>query len=156
MMEIDIPGFKRLNLKYLVMDYNGTLAIDGKLINNIEEKLNELAKVVDIHIVTADTFHEALGKLGKIKCKVKILQGEDQNVQKSEYISGLGNKNVMAIGNGMNDTLMLKNAALGIAVIQQEGASMQALQSADIVCHSIYDALDLFENSLRMVATLRN
>jgi hypothetical protein len=29
MIEIDIPGYKKLQLKNLVLDYNGTLACDG-------------------------------------------------------------------------------------------------------------------------------
>jgi soluble P-type ATPase len=50
---------------------------------------------------------------------------------------------------------MLKEAAIGIAIIQKEGASFQALNNADIVCTSIKDALELVENPIRIKATLR-
>ena len=50
---------------------------------------------------------------------------------------------------------MLKAAALGIALVQQEGGAVETLFSADIVSTSILDALDLFSHPQRLVATLR-
>ena len=35
MIEIDIPGYKTLHLEHLVLDYNGTLAVDGVLIDGV-------------------------------------------------------------------------------------------------------------------------
>lgn len=32
MIEINIPGFGSLELDHLVLDYNGTMALDGQLI----------------------------------------------------------------------------------------------------------------------------
>jgi soluble P-type ATPase len=51
---------------------------------------------------------------------------------------------------------MLKNAALGIVVIQKEGATVKSLENADIVCNNIIDALELLKNPLRIIATLRH
>ena len=31
MIEVDIPGYRTLQLAYLVLDHNGTLAVDGIL-----------------------------------------------------------------------------------------------------------------------------
>ena len=75
--------------------------------------------------------------------------------QKNDFIHSLGKDKIIAIGNGANDALMLKNAALGIALIQKEGACSNTLFSADIVCTSIIDALELIKNPLRIAATLR-
>ena len=36
MIAIDIPGYKKIELAHLVLDYNGTLAIDGKLIDGVK------------------------------------------------------------------------------------------------------------------------
>jgi soluble P-type ATPase len=44
---------------------------------------------------------------------------------------------------------------LGIAVIQTEGAAVEALLAADIVLPSILPALDLLTHPLRLIATLR-
>ena len=52
-MEISIPGFGELNLSYLVMDYNGTLAIDGILINGVKEALMTLSERTQLHVLTA-------------------------------------------------------------------------------------------------------
>ncbi len=61
----------------------------------------------------------------------------------------------MAIGNGTNDQLLLKDAALGIGVIQQEGIAIASLTTADIAVTSCLAALDLLRNPQRVIATLR-
>lgn len=156
MITIDIPGFKEIHAEHLVLDYNGTLAIDGTIIPGIKDVLNTLAENIQIHVITANTFGKANKNLEKVNCQLVIIDRENQQVQKAEYIARLGEKMVIAIGNGMNDTLMLKNAALGITIIQKEGASVRTLVNADIVCNNISDALGLLINHLRIVATLRN
>jgi soluble P-type ATPase len=50
---------------------------------------------------------------------------------------------------------MLRVAALGIAVVQAEGASTEALAAADLVVPCVSDALDLFLNPRRLTASLR-
>ena len=59
------------------------------------------------------------------------------------------------MGNGRNDQLMLEEAALGIAVILEEGAAAVTLSAADVVCTNIVSALELLDNPLRLIATLR-
>jgi len=44
---------------------------------------------------------------------------------------------------------------LGIAVLQAEAASTEAVLAADILSRSILDALDLLLHPLRLTATLR-
>ena len=154
-MTIDIPGNKSLTLSNLVLDYNGTLAIDGSLIPGVEERLNQLAENLVIYVVTADTFGKAAEKLQNINCKLTVLGKGNQQQQKADFVLELGKQGVVAIGNGLNDALMLKQAALGIAVIQQEGAAIKIWQNADVALTSINDALDLLLYPLRLKATLR-
>jgi soluble P-type ATPase len=59
-----------------------------------------------------------------------------------------------AIGNGSNDQLILKEAALGIAVLGDEGLSASAIKSADIVVKNIQSALDLFLKPRRLITLL--
>lgn len=153
---IEIPGNKTIRAEYLVLDYNGTLAIDGTIISGVKEILNSLAEKISIYVVTADTFGQAVNNLKEINCQCSVLNGNNQQQQKLQFITKLGEQKVIAIGNGMNDMLMLKNSALGIAVIQKEGTSLKTLFNADIVCEDITDALDLLRNPLRISATLRN
>ncbi|KHE92563.1 MAG: HAD hydrolase family protein [Candidatus Scalindua rubra] len=156
MIKIEIPGHKPIQAEHLVLDYNGTLAVDGLLKPGVQEILNSLAENISIHVITADTFGKVKNELKEIHCECIILNGNNQQGQKLSYIIKLGVEKVISIGNGMNDAMMLKNAALGIAVIQKEGASIKALLNAEIVCTDIIDALDLLRNNLRIIATLRN
>lgn len=155
MITVDIPRYRRIDAEHLVLDYNGTLAIDGNIIYGVKSMLNKLSERVKIHILTADTFGMAKESLKDVNCHLKILKSDIEDIEKVSYIEELNEATVIAIGNGSNDSLMLKEAAIGIALIQKEGASVQALTNADIVCTSILDALELVENPLRIKATLR-
>ena len=44
MLEIIILGYKTLSLHHLVMDYNGTLAVGGDLLEGVRPRLLDLAK----------------------------------------------------------------------------------------------------------------
>ena len=156
MITIEIPGRNRLKLEHLVMDFNGTVAVNGELIPGLAEKLTLISKKIKVHILTADTFGTARKALEWLDLIVSLVDKENQSASKSDYITGLDEKKVVAIGNGLNDNLMLKNAALGIVVIEGEGASFASIQNADIVSKSIHDALNLLIYPIRITATLRN
>ena len=50
---------------------------------------------------------------------------------------------------------MMKAVALGIAVVQAEGAAAATLMAADVIAPTVCDALDLLLHPLRLKATLR-
>ncbi len=156
MIEISIPGWGDLKLNHLVLDYNGTLAVDGELIRGVGETLTKLSSNLTIHVVTADTFGKAVDSLDGIPCALTVLPPGAQDAAKRDFVQSLGVDSVMAVGNGRNDRLMLKEAALGVAVILREGASAETLQAADIVCKDITDALELVLHPMRLMATLRS
>lgn len=155
MLHIDIPGWKSLALAHLVLDYNGTLALDGKLLPGVPGRLMSLSPHLRIHVMTADTFGSVLDELGSIPCELSIIPYFDQARAKAKALQGLNPATCIAIGNGRNDALMLQEAALGIALLQEEGAAPGTLATADVVCRSIQDALDLLLHPLRLTATLR-
>ena len=156
MLEIEIPGYKRLQLKHLVLDYNGTLASDGIRLDGVESRLKALAGQLQIHVLTADTFGQVQSALAGIPCQVLILPPGNQHLAKLNYVEKLDPAMTVCIGNGRNDRLMLQEAALGIAVMQEEGAAVEALLAADVAAPSSLVALDLLLNPLRLVATLRS
>jgi soluble P-type ATPase len=157
MLELRIPGHKPLNLFYLVLDYNGTIACDGRIIQGVKERLELLARSLEVHILTADTFGSAQKELSGVPFRLTVIPRENQAEEaKRDYVEKLGREHSVCIGNGRNDRLMLKEAALGIAVIQVEGAAVAAILEADIVTFSILDALDLLLHPLRLSATLRS
>ena len=134
MLEISIPGFGDLCLEHLVLDYNGTLACDGEIIAGVAEALNRLADELRIHVLTADTFGKARAGVEGLPGELEILARDDQDVGKLDYVNRLGAERAVCIGNGRNDWLMVKAAALGIALIQEEGAASETLAAADVVC----------------------
>lgn len=156
MIEYSIPGYKNISAEYLVLDYNGTIAVDGVLISGVTDMLKRISEHLEIHVVTADTFGRAGAQLEGAACRLTVLEPGDQDMQKARYIKMLGPENVIAVGNGRNDSLMLKEAAVGIALVQAEGAAAAAILNSDIICNSVTDAFGIILNPLRMTATLRS
>jgi len=155
MLELKIPGFGRLNIEHLVLDYNGTIAQDGRLIDGASERLKKLSEKVQVHIITADTFNSAKDYPGREPFTLKILTKENQAQQKKTYLESLGSNCTVAIGNGNNDRLMLSASIIGIVTIQAEGASSKAICNGDIAVSDINSALDLLLFPKRLIATLR-
>ena len=156
MLEMSIPGGAALRLTHLLLDYNGTLAVDGELLPGVAERLTALAPQLDIRVLTADTFGSAAEKLAGLPCTLTILPPGNQAEAKRAALEKVGAGTTASIGNGRNDRLMLAAAALGIAVLQGEGAAPETLLAADVVATDICAALDLLRLPLRLVATLRD
>lgn len=154
MIEVKIPGFGELKLQHAIFDYNGTLAIDGYLIDGLESKLNALAQRLKLHIVTGDGFGTAKEELKNVNCELLIIPPENQAQSKKEYLHRLNPDETVAVGNGRNDRVMLKEAALGIAVIGDEGTATETILAADIAIN-ILSVFDLLETKRRLIATLR-
>jgi HAD superfamily hydrolase (TIGR01549 family) len=144
-----------IEIKNIVCDYNGTIAKDGIVLEQIREFFKQLSKSYKIFVITADTFGSVQAQLEGFGVEIKILSSNDHTKEKSDFIQELGEKNVVAIGNGNNDALMLKKAAIGIAILGDEGCSKEALMSADIICKSIIEAFELILQPKRFIATLR-
>lgn len=155
MIEIDIPGFGLVKLRHLVSDFTGTLSFNGKLIPGVQDRLNKLSELLNIHVLTSDTFGTAKSELRNVGCEVHILEGEFHDLQKEEYVEKLGPTSVVAFGNGNNDRKMLRVARIGIAVLEKEGCAVDIIMAGDINIFGINDGLDLLLNTKRLKATLR-
>jgi P-type E1-E2 ATPase len=155
MIELTIPGRGLISLEHLVCDVNGTLALDGQLMEGVARQLNSLRDRLQVHLLTADTHgrQEAIDR--QLNLTAKRIKPGDESRQKAEYIDQLGTSHVIAIGQGANDSAMLRNAAIGICVLSPEGSSVETLLAADVVVPDILHALELIEKPLRLVATLR-
>ena len=154
---MQIPGYKEdLRIQHLVIDFNGTLAIEGKLIDGVKKLLDRISQKLQVHVLTSDSYGTVAGELKDMPCKITVVEPHHQDFQKGKYVAELGKDNVICIGNGSNDRSMLKLCAIGIAVIQNEGAATDSLTSADIVCLSVHQALNLMEHPEMLVATLES
>ena len=154
MLKINIPGREELILNHLILDYNGTIAEDGEIIESIRPRLAELAKSLKIYVITADTHGTAAKKCEGLPLQVLTFpttQVGDIKASEAGKLDG----GVITIGNGFNDIQMSDAADLSICVIGREGCCGALLAHTDVVVTSIDDALDLLLKTGRVRATLR-
>jgi P-type E1-E2 ATPase len=155
MIELNIPGKGTIELDHLVCDVNGTLAVDGVLLEGVARGISVMRDRLNIHLLTADTHQKQSVIDFELRLKAVRITPGNEATQKAAYIQQLGSDRVVAIGQGANDTEMLKQAAIGICVLSPEGTAVDALLAADLLVPNIKTAFDLLEKPLRMVASLR-
>lgn len=51
MLTIKIPGRNEMTLSHLILDYNGTIAEDGNIIEEIVPRLEELSQLLEISVI---------------------------------------------------------------------------------------------------------
>jgi len=155
MWQVVVPGRGTLRLEHLVLDLNGTLTLDGDLVPGVEERLAALAPHFTIHLVTADTRGRAAELATRLGVRLARVEPGHEPEQKRDLVVRLGSEQVVAVGNGANDAEMLRQAALGVAVLGGEGLAVEALQAADLLVRDVRDALDLLLQPTRLIATWR-
>ena len=155
MIELNIPGRGTIQLEHLVCDVNGTLAVDGILIDGVSKTIADLQDRLTFHMLTANTHGRQKYIDETLGVKATRISGESEAEQKLDYVRNLGSNRVIAIGQGANDAAMLKAAAVGIGILSTEGIAAETLIAADIIVSSIGDAFDLLLKPVRLVATLR-
>jgi soluble P-type ATPase len=153
-LRIDIPRWGSVDIENIVIDLNGTLATDGKIPPEVKKKIGALSHLAKIYILTADPQRPADEEILAMKAELIKVLGEDSKQGKLDFLRTLNPEVTVAIGNGSNDQLILKEAAFGIAVLGDEGLSVSAIKSADIVVKNIQNALDLFLKPRRLTTTL--
>lgn len=156
MLSYDIPGKGTIEVRHVVFDYNGTLAVDGQLIEKAKELLLELKKLANVYILTADTYGTVEKECSPLGVKILSFPSEKAGEAKREIVEELGADRTLCVGNGFNDIEMCKIAALSIAVIEKEGCCGKLLPHVDIVVTSIVDALEIILKPNRIKATLRS
>ena len=154
MLCIKIPGREELILNHLILDYNGTIAEDGEIIEGIRPRLAELAKELSIYVITADTHGTAAKKCEGLPLQVLTFPTTEVGKIKADEADKMEG-GVITIGNGFNDIQMSDVADLSICVIGREGCCGALLAHTDVVVTSIEDALDLLLKTGRLRATLR-
>jgi soluble P-type ATPase len=155
MVVFDIPGRKRYQLHHLVLDVNGTMALDGCLMDGVVDRLGQLSSQLEIHLLTADTHNKQNEIDTTLGMKAHRIRPGSEAKEKANFIDRLGPESVVAMGNGANDEAMMDRAELSVAVLGPEGLSVETLNTADVVVNNINDGLDLLLYPDRLTATLR-
>lgn len=156
MLTYNIPGTGEIRIENVVFDYNGTVAVDGKLIRGVKESLIELKNYANIYILTADTYGTVKTQCSDLGIDVKTFPKENAGLFKKEIVEKLGAGSTICVGNGVNDVEMFKICKISIATIEGEGCSGRLLIHTDIAVRSIGEAIGLILSKDRMKATLRN
>ncbi len=154
-MHVTIPGYKTLTIDKLVFDFNGTLAVDGKIADDVRNRLHRLAKDFDLYVLTADTYGTVKETCSGLPVTVEVFPGSSAADGKLSIVNQLGASSCACIGNGRNDAAMFEASALSVAVFGREGTYGPLLLQADVCTASITDALDLFLYPARLIADLR-
>lgn len=154
-MKIKIPNYKDIEVRYLVLDYNGTLANSGGIKHSTRMLLEKVSKLVKVYVITADTFGTIKQELSDLPLEIQIISKDNGTKDKRDFVTKLGKQYCLAIGNGQNDKLMLKEAEVGICVVGDEGCFIDTLLASDIVINDIDNALSLLLNTKKLIATLR-
>lgn len=155
-IEVSVPGGEWLRLRHLVLDLNGTLALEGRLLPGVRDGIEALRGALEIHLLTADTFGRARAVAASLGVPATVLPaGEAGGPAKERFVRELGAAFVAAMGNGVNDAAMLRSSALGICVLGPEGCAPGTLLAARVVVRSPADGLRLLLNPSLLAATLR-
>lgn len=155
MKEIAIPGRDVLKIENIVFDFNGTLAFDGVISENVREYLKKLAKNYKVFVATADTYGTAKNQCEDLPITLYTFVGV-ASMEKEKLVCELSSQNTVAFGNGFNDIPMLKKAALSVAVLGGEGACSGVFAVSDITVRNIEEGMEILLKTDRIVADLRN
>lgn len=154
MIELNIPGWGDLRLEHLVMDVNGTIAEDGKLVVGVIPRIYRLGQQINLHLLTADT-HKTQARIDTyLNMKAHIITGG--GAEKAAYVENLGAECVVAIGNGFNDVQMCQVAKVSVAVLGPEGLATALIPATHLLVQNAADALDLLLYPERLRASLRH
>ena len=154
-MKYDIPGTGIIEISNLCLDYNGTIAYEGKLIEGVEEKISKLKNDLDIYVLTADTYGTTKKECEKLGINIVTFDRENASECKERIVKELKG-NTVSFGNGYNDIQMFNNSKISVAIIGGEGVYSGLLSHSTIAVNNILDAFNLLLDKNKLKATLRN
>ena len=154
MITILRSGQEPLEIDFILLDFEGTLASDRRVHPKAKDRINLLSKRTKIYILTKEEKDRVEEILKKVKAEIICLTEGESSKEKLDLLRRLGSTRTVAVGNGVDDGLMIEEAGLGLCVIGKEGASSEAVKNADVVFTDILDALDFLLKPLRQKATL--
>ncbi len=152
-MIYEIPGREPLEINTLILDLNGTLSVGGEIPEGVKERL-EQAREMGLRALffTGNTRNDADELAERLGIEWQLAKTAED---KRDLAMELEPETCASIGNGRIDLELAKVAQLAIVTLQAEGVHTETLLNSDIIVPTINDALDLFIDKQRLVATLR-
>lgn len=152
-MTYDIPGQGQLEIKTIILDLNGTLSVAGTVPEGVKQRLEQLkSKGFKVLFFTGNIRNDADELAASLGIEWKLAKNAED---KKNLALELEPDTCASIGNGLIDLELMKAVKLRIVTLQAEGVHIQTLLNSDIVIPTINDALDLFIDEQRLIATLR-
>jgi soluble P-type ATPase len=152
----EIPNFGQCEIHNILLDLNGTLTNFGNYPTGLKYLLQEVKKFFDVYVISANTrgtLDRIADELG-IKA-IHIPKSKSEKESKLTSLRVLNPEHTIVIGNGNNDIEIITQSKIGIAVLGNEGLSIQSLISSDLIVHSISDAFKILLDEKALIATLR-
>jgi len=154
MISIERPGQSNLEVDFILIDFEGTLASDRRVHPKAKDKINLLSKRTKIYILAKEEKECVEEALKKVKAEIIYLMEGKSSQQKLDWLHQLGATRTVAIGNGIDDIPMIEEAGFSICIMSKEGTSSEAMKKSDAVFINIFDALDFLLKPIRQKATL--
>ncbi|MDV3104546.1 HAD family hydrolase [Thermococcus waiotapuensis] len=149
-MNIEVPGYRKLEFSSVLFDLNGTLGQSGRIEEEVKHLLERLADKYTVVVLSADTFGTLEEELRGLPVRVERVSN---GAEKAEVAKGYAP--YAAVGNGNNDVAMLEGAELAFCVIGPEGTTVDALLASDIAVKDVRDAIAMLLDERKLIATLR-
>lgn len=154
MITIHRPGQGDLEIEFILIDFEGTLASDRRVHPKAKDKINLLSKRTKIYILTKEEKERVEETLKKVKAEIIYLNEGESLQKKLDLLRRVGAARTVAVGNGVDDAPVLEESGLGLCILGKEGSSSEAMKKSDLVFMNILDALDFLLKPLRQNATL--
>jgi len=152
-MKYNPVGVGEINLNTIILDLNGTLAIDGKLVEGVIPRIVKLKELgFKIYLFTGDQRGTAAMQAKELGIELMFAKTTEE---KAECAKKCNFETTVAIGNARIDIGTFDNAKIKIGTLQREGIHAGILPHIDILMPSINDALDLLINPDSFNATMR-
>lgn len=152
-MIFNVGNVGKIELNTIVLDLNGTLSVNGKVVKGAKKRLLKLEKLgYKIILFTGDQRGTAKSICDKLNIEYKITKTAKD---KGKEMAKLDLKTCVAIGNARIDIETLKMAKISILTLQSEGIHTETIKYADIIVPNINDALGLLINNDSFCATMK-
>jgi soluble P-type ATPase len=154
MISIPRPGLEPIEIDFILIDFDGTLASDGRIHPKAKDRLNLLSKKTRVVVLAKGEKERVEGALNRVKAELAFVPEGAASQAKLDLLRQLGPTRGVAIGNGVEDAPFIEEAALGICILGKEGTAVSVLSKADLVFTDIVHALEFLLKPLRQKATL--
>src|SRR4030065_1800639 len=110
MIAIQGPGQKPLEIEFILIDFEGTLASDRRVHPKAKDKINLLSKRTKIYILTKGEKEVLEEILRRVKAEIFYFPEGEASQRKLDLLRQLGPTRTVAIGNGVEDAPMIEEA----------------------------------------------